>query len=221
MRSAYGSQLVALNDRLAEMCRMAGTLMERATRALLHADLVLAEQVIGDHEQMPVDCAAAEAAGLALLAQQAAVARDLRAVVSSIQIVADLERMGALAVHVAKIARRRHPRGALPEHVNGYFAEMGRIAVDVAENSQKVIVSCDPDEARLIRQDDDAMDDLHRHLFAVMLDREWRHGMTAAVDVTLLSRYYERFADHAVEISRRVIFQVTGRMPVDEESLTY
>ena len=84
-----------------------------------------------------------------------------------------------------------------------------------------MIVSCDPDEARLIRQDDDAMDDLHRHLFAVMLDREWRHGMTAAVDVTLLSRYYERFADHAVEISRRVIFQVTGRMPVDEESLTY
>ena len=65
------------------------------------------------------------------------------------------------------------------------------------------------------------MDDLHRHLFAVMMNRDWRYGMTAAVDVTLLSRYYERFADHAVEISRRVIFQVTGRMPAHGEALTY
>lgn len=195
--------------------------MERATQALLLGDLVLAEQVIGDHEQIPEACAAAEGAGLALLAQQALMARDLRAVVSSIQIVADLERMGALALHVAKIARRRHPRTALPEQVNGYFAEMGRIAVDVAESSQKVIVSGDPEEARLIGEDDDAMDDLHRHLFAVMMDRDWRHGMTAAVDVTLLSRYYERFADHAVEISRRVIFQVTGRIPAHGEALAY
>jgi phosphate transport system protein len=221
MRSAYGAQLGAITDRLAETCRMTGTLMERATQALLLGDLVLAEQVIGDYEQVPEACAAAEGAGLALLARQALMARDLRAVVGSIQIVADLERMGALALHVAKIARRRHPRTALPEQVNGYFAEMGRIAVDVAESSQKVIVSGDPEEARLIGKDDDAMADLHRHLFAVMMDRDWRHGMTAAVDVTLLSRYYERFADHAVEISRRVIFQVTGRMPAHGEAPTY
>ncbi|MCB1286275.1 MAG: phosphate signaling complex protein PhoU [Mycobacterium sp.] len=221
MRSAYGAQLAAITDRLADTCRMTGTLMERATQALLLGDLVLAEQVIGDHERIPEACAAAESAGLALLARQALMARDLRAVVGSIQIVAELERMGALALHVAKIARRRHPRTALPEQVNGYFAEMGRIAVDVAESSQKVIVSGDPEQARLIGEDDDAMDDLHRHLFAVMMDRDWRHGMTAAVDVTLLSRYYERFADHAVEISRRVIFQVTGRIPAHGEALTY
>jgi len=105
--------------------------------------------------------------------------------------------------------------------VNGYFAEMGRVAVDLANSARDVLISRDPDKARRIREDDDAMDDLHRHLFSVMMDREWRHGVAAAVDVTLLGRFYERFADHTVEISRRVIFQVTGHLPDEEEIPTY
>jgi phosphate transport system protein len=117
---------------------------------------------------------------------------------------------------VAKIARRRHPRCAVPEEVAGYFAEMGRVAVDLADNTRQVIESRDLGRARYIREADDAMDDLHRHLFTVVMNREWKHGMTAAVDVTLLSRYYERFADHAVEVARRIIFAATGHMPVEE-----
>lgn len=221
MRTAYNEQLDALTHQLAEMCRMAGIAMERATQALLQADLALAEQVIGDHENIIAASARAEEAAFVLLALQAPVAGDLRAIVGSIQIVADVERMGALALHVAKIARRRHPRHTLPEEVNGYFAEMGRIAVDLGNSAREVLISRDPDQARLIREEDDAMDDLHRHLFSVMMDREWKHGVAAAVDVTLLGRFYERFADHAVEISRRVIFQVTGRLPEEEDAATY
>ena len=217
MRTAYHEQLDALTHQLAEMCRMAGVAMERATQALLQADLVLAEQVIGDHEKLSSASARAEEAAFVLLALQAPVAGDLRAIVSSIQIVADVERMGALALHVAKIARRRHPQHVLPEEVNGYFAEMGRVAVELGDSAREVILSHDPEKARRIREEDDAMDDLHRHLFSVLMDREWRHGVAAAVDVTLLGRFYERFADHAVEISRRVIFQVTGQLPVDDE----
>jgi phosphate transport system protein len=221
MRTAYHEQLDALTNQLAEMCRMAGIAMERATQALLQADLVLAEQVIGDHEQIIAASARAEEGAFVLLALQAPVAGDLRAIVGSIQIVADVERMGALALHVAKIARRRHPQHTLPEEVNGYFAEMGRIAVDLGASARAVLLSRDPEQARLIREEDDAMDDLHRHLFSVMMDREWKHGVAAAVDVTLLGRFYERFADHAVEISRRVIFQVTGHLPEEEEIATY
>lgn len=221
MRTAYHEQLNALTNQLAEMCRMAGIAMERATQALLQADLVLAEQVIGDHENIIAANARAEETAFVLLALQAPVAGDLRAIVGSIQIVADVERMGALALHVAKIARRRHPQHTLPEEVNGYFAEMGRIAVDLGNSAREVLLSRDPDQARLIREEDDAMDDLHRHLFSVMMDREWKHGVAAAVDVTLLGRFYERFADHAVEISRRVIFQVTGNLPAEEEIATY
>ena len=115
--------------------------------------------------------------------------------------VADIDRMGALALHVAKIARRRHPQHALPEEVNGYFAEMGRVAVELGNSAQEVLLSRDPEKAARIREEDDAMDDLHRHLFTVLMDREWKHGVAAAVDVTLLGRFYERFADHAVEVA--------------------
>jgi phosphate transport system protein len=191
--------------------------MERATQALLQADLVLAEQVISDHDQIAVLSAEAEEQAFVTLALQSPVAGDLRAVVSSIQIVADVDRMGALALHVAKIARRRHPQHALPEEVNGYFAEMGRLAVELGNNAQEVLITHDPERAARIQEEDDAMDDLHRHLFSVLMDREWKHGVTAAVDVTLLSRFYERFADHAVEVARRVIFLVTGHYPEQDD----
>ena len=217
MRTAYHEQLEALQEQLAEMCGLAGVAMERATQALLQADLVLAEQVITDHEQIVALSARAEEAAFVLLALQAPVAGDLRAIVSSIQIVADIDRMGALALHVAKIARRRHPQHALPEEVNGYFAEMGRVAVELGNSAQEALLTRDPEKAARIRDEDEAMDDLHRHLFTVLMDREWKHGVTAAVDVTLLSRFYERFADHAVEVARRVIFQVTGKYPYEEE----
>ena len=218
MRTAYHEQLDALTNRLAEMCGLAGVAMERATQALLQADLPLAEQVITDHDQIATLSARAEEDAFVLLALQAPVAGDLRAVVSSIQIVADVDRMGALALHVAKIARRRHPQHALPEEVNGYFAEMGRVAVDLGHSAQEVLLTKDPEKAARIREDDDAMDHLHRPLFTVLMDRDWKHGVAAAVDVTLLGRFYERFADHAVEVARRVIFQVTGHNP-DEEQL--
>jgi phosphate transport system protein len=217
MRTAYHEQLEQLSQQLGEICGLAGGAMERATQALLQADLVLAEQVITDHEQIVSMSARAEESAFVLLALQAPVAGDLRAVVSSIQIVADVDRMGALALHVAKIARRRHPQHALPEEVNGYFAEMGRVAVELGNSAQEVLVTRDPDKAARISEEDDAMDDLHRHLFTVLMDREWKHGVTAAVDVTLLSRFYERFADHAVEIARRVIFQATGNLPESDE----
>ncbi|VEG57825.1 phosphate uptake regulator PhoU [Mycolicibacterium aurum] len=215
MRTAYHEQLEALSSRLGEMCGLAGAAMERATQALLQADLALAEQVITDHDQISALSVRAEEEAFVLLALQAPVAGDLRAIVSSIQIVADVDRMGALALHVAKIARRRHPQHALPEEVNGYFAEMGRVAVELGNSAQEVLITRDPEKAARIREEDDAMDDLHRHLFTVLMDREWKHGVAAAVDVTLLGRFYERFADHAVEVARRVIFQVTGRNTED------
>ena len=213
VRTAFHERLEALTAALGEMCGLAGTAMERATQALLQADLLLAEQVIIEHEQLVAMAADAEDAAFVLLALQAPVAGDLRSVVGSLQNVADAERMGALALHVAKIARRRHPGHALPEEVKGYFAEMGRIAVELGNSARDVVLSGDPEKAAEIDREDDAMDDLHRHLFSVLMNREWKHAVASAVDVTLLGRFYERFADHAVEIGRRVVFQVTGRVP--------
>src|ERR1700759_4627378 len=101
----------------------------------------------------------AEENAFVVLALQAPVAGDLRSVVSGIQIVADIDRMGALALHVAKIARRRHPNHVLPEEVNGYFAEMGRLAVALGAATKEVLDSRDPDRAAKLREEDEAMDD--------------------------------------------------------------
>jgi phosphate transport system protein len=210
MRTAFHEQLHALTADIAETCGLAGAAMERATQALLQADLVLAEEVIADHEAFALRIKKTEEAVITVLALQAPVAGDLRLVISSLSNLADVDRMGALALHVAKLTRRRHPAKALPEEVDGYFTEMGRIAVDIGNSVKDVVLSGDPDRAAQLDDDDDDMDNLHRHLFSVLMDREWKHGVAAAVDVTLLGRYYERFADHAVEIGRRVIFQATG-----------
>jgi phosphate transport system protein len=220
VRTAFHEKLDGLASSIAEMSGLAGASMERATQALLQADLLLAEDVISDNEDIVLRAAAAEAAAFSLLALQAPVAGDLRAVISTIRSVADVDRMGALALHVAKLARRRHPAKAMPEEVNGYFTEMGRIAVDMGNSVKGVVLSQDPDWAAQLDDDDDDMDNLHRHLFTVLMEREWKHGAAAAVDVTVLSRYYERFADHAVEIARRVIFQVTGESAAAATSAT-
>jgi phosphate transport system protein len=211
MRTAFHERLDALTAQLGEMCGLAGVAMERATHALLQADLALAEQVIAEHDRITAMGARVEESAFVLLALQAPVAGDLRAVISSLKNVADVERMSALALHVAKITRRRHPMHALPEEVNGYFAEMGQLAVDLGDSAREVMLSGDPRRAAELRHEDDAMDELHRHLFTVLMDREWKHSVAAAVDVTLLGRFYERFADHAVEVGRRVIFQATGQ----------
>ena len=213
MRVAYTEQLSDLAGELAAMCGLAELAMQRATQALLEADLPLAEQVISDDDHIDELAVACEVKAFALLALQAPVAGDLRTVVSAIHIVADIDRMGELALHVAKIARRRHPQRVLPEEVRGYFTEMGHVAVSLAASAREVLLTRDPDRAAMLEDEDDAMDDLHKHLFSVIMDDEWPHGVPSAVDVTLLGRFYERFADHAVEVARQVIFLVTGKHP--------
>jgi phosphate transport system protein len=212
MRTAFHEQLEALTVAIADMCGAAGQAMQDATQALLGADAALAERAIGGHDEMMLNSVRAEQHAFTLLALQAPVATDLRVVVASLRNVFDADRMGALALHVAKIVRRRHPAHAIPEDVNSTFAEMGRIAVDLGDAAKAVVLSGDPCTAAQLARDDDAMDDLHRQLFGLLLDPEWKYGVAAAVDVTLLGRYYERFADHAVEIGRRVIFQATGAL---------
>ncbi len=213
MRVAYTEQLSDLAGQLAAMCGLTELAMQRATQALLEADLPLAEQVISDDDHIDELAVACEDKAFALLALQAPVAGDLRTVVAAIHIVADIDRMGELALHVAKIARRRHPQRVLPEEVRGYFTEMGHVAVALAASAREVLLTRDPDRAALLEDEDDAMDDLHKHLFSVMMDSDWPHGVAAAVDMTLLGRFYERYADHAVEVARRVVFLVTGKLP--------
>ena len=213
MRDAYQEQLDELADSLAGMCDQVAEAMEKATRSLLEADLHLAEEVISDDIRVDDLRAIAEEKAFAVLALQAPVATDLRTVVSAIHGAGDIERMGDLALHVAQAARRRHPLHVLPEEVEPYFAEMGKVGCALARKAGDVIRTRDLARAAELETDDDAMDDLHRHMFTVLMDHRWSHGVGPAVDITLLARFYERYADHAVAVARRIVYVVTGRMP--------
>jgi phosphate transport system protein len=213
MRDVYQEQLDQLADSLAGMCAQVAEAMEKATRALLEVDLQLAEEVISADVRVDEIRAVAEEQAFGLLALQAPVATDLRIVVSAIHGASDIERMGDLALHVAQAARRLHPQPVLPSEVAPYFAEMGQVAVRLATKAGDVIRTRDLARAVELESDDDAMDDLHRHMFSVLMDRNWSHGVGPAIDITLLARFYERYADHAVAVARRIVYVVTGQMP--------
>lgn len=213
MREAYHVELNRLADNLARMSGNVAAAMELATKSLLEADLSLAEQVISDDQLVDDARADCEEQAYALLALQAPVATDLRTVLATIHAAESLERMGDLAMNVARAARRRHPERALPTEVEPYFAEMSQVAVRLARQVEEVIKTRDVEAARAMDVADDEVDDIHRHLFTVIMNPNWPHGVAAAVDTTLLGRFYERFADHAVSVANRMIFVVTGKMP--------
>ena len=221
MRTAYHEHLSDLTKQLAQACGLAGAAMGRATQALLDSDLAAAEAVVTDHERIVALSAHAEESAFSLLALQQPVAGELRTIVSALQVAADVDRMGALALHVAKITQARHPQHVLPADVRACFAEMGRLAVGLATHAQEVLLAPNADMAARLREEDDAMDDIHTQLLTVLMDREWKYGVPAAVDIVLLGRFYERFADHAVEVGRRVVFQVTGALPPEQIVSTY
>lgn len=210
MRAEFHNRLDALTSDLAQMCRSAAEAMQNATVALLDLDAEMALHVHTDVEALRAVEGTVEKHALTLLACQSPVAGDLRAVFTALQIAADASRMGALAAHVAATALRRHPHPALPGEVQPTFAAMGRVAVNLTGAAAQVVLDGDPVRADQIRADDRAMNELHRALFTMVLDPRWRHGISTATDVVLLGRFYERFADHAAEIARRVVFRTTG-----------
>jgi phosphate transport system protein len=211
MREQFHEELDGLSDLLVEMTRRVGSAVGRATTALLDADLALAESVIGADEAIDALQVDLEERSLALLARQAPVATDLRVIVTGLRMSADLERMGDLARHVAKLARMRYPESAIPAELRATILQMGQVAERIVAKTGSVIASRDLAVAGELETDDDVMDSLHRELFAVLLDDEWEHGIETAVDVTLCGRYYERFADHAVSVAQRLTFLVTGQ----------
>src|SRR5699024_3076622 len=77
----------------------------------------------------------------------------------------------------------------------------------------EVLTTYDVELALTMAQEDDSIDDIHQHLFSLTTSDTWEHSSKVTVDVTLLSRYYERFADHAVEVAARVVYLATGYKP--------
>ena len=219
MRDAFHEELDAIQATLVTMGEMVAVAMERSSAALLNADVKLAEQVISEDEKLDTIQHDLEARAINLMARQQPVAQDLRILVTSLRMSADLERMGDLCHHIAKLARMRYPAVAVPPELVPTIENMGKTAKKIIEKSTHVVKNQDLQAAMELETDDDEMDTLHRALFVALLDDSWSHGIETAIDMTLLGRYYERCADHAVSIARRVYFLVKGEYASESQAI--
>ncbi|WP_043642563.1 phosphate signaling complex protein PhoU [Nocardioides alkalitolerans] len=218
MRDAFHEQLDALFDDLSAMAGQVRRAVADATTALLSGDALVAEKVITGDLEIDLTRERVEENAFSLLSLQQPVAGDLRVVVAALRMVAELERMGDLSVHVAKIARLRVPDLAVPASVQPTLGRMAKVAETMTAQVERIILERDAESARDLHLVDDEMDTLRRATFSAMLDDEWPHGVEAAVDLALLGRYYERIADHAVSVANRVVFVVTGENPAGSAS---
>ena len=211
LRSAFQDELDGVTQTLVDLSALVSEAITSATHALLTADIKEAEVVIAADDRIDDIQHELDARIIDIIARQQPVASDLRALVTALRMSADLERMGDMAHHIAKITRLRHPNSAVPAELLLTIEEMGKVARLISDKVGGVINSRDVDIALEVEKDDDEMDKLHRKLFTTLLDSSWSHGIETAIDITLIGRYYERYADHAVSIARRVYFQVTGK----------
>ena len=220
MREIYREDLNSLVVDLVAMTERVRTAVRLSTKALLEADLAVAEQVISDDALLDAQHDDLEARSFVLLARQAPVAGELRTIVAAMRMVADLARMGDLACHVAKIARLRYPTHAVPEGLVPNFELMARVAEEMVATAGRALNSRNAHDAAKLADSDEEMDELRKSQFRILLGAEWPYSVEAAVDVALLGRYYERIADHAVIMAGRVIYVVTGTHP-EGENWTY
>lgn len=211
MREEYQADLADLTRLLVEMAEHDRAAMARATKALLDVDQTEAEDVVAGDVEIDALYRQVEDKVYDLLARQAPVASDLRLVVTALHIAADLERMGDLAVHVAQTALRRVPDPAVPEELRPTVVDMGAAADRVGEKIVTVLQTSNAQLAAQLEADDDEVDELQKQLYGLMLGTAWRHGVEPAIDGALLGRWYERFADHAVNAGQHIVYFVTGK----------
>ena len=213
MRDIYHDELDDIGNSLVAMTQLVRAAMERATNALLGGDLSGAERVISDDPRIDALREDLEERSFQMIARQQPVATDLRVLVTTLHVAADLERMGDLARHIAKVARMRFPEVAVPAELRDVISQMGAVALSLVDKVQGVIEGRDVELAEAVEIEDDSMDALHRQLYTLLLGPRWTHSVEAAVDMTLIGRYYERYADHAVSVAQRIVFIVTGKHP--------
>lgn len=210
MREVFQQELHEVQSRLVEVSELVTTSIENATNAFGNSDVVLAEQVIDEDARIDELALSLDELAIQILARQQPVARDLRVVVSALRISASLERMGDMAEHIAQLARYRFPDKAVPKGLRSTFREMGELDVQISRKLTELLKTQDVAIAEEIRNLDDEIDGLHLRVFDKVLGETWKGDTVGTVDATLASRYHERFADHAVSISKKVIYLSTG-----------
>jgi phosphate transport system protein len=210
MRELFQQELKELQDDLVDIAELVHKAMADAVTAFNKSDVELAESVIARDDEIDDAVKALDEQAIAILARQSPVAGDLRLVVSALRISSSLERMGDMAEHLAQLARYRFPDKVVPKSVRPIFKDMGKLDVEMAAMLVELLKTNDLALAARIRDEDDRVDALHLSVFENVLSEGWSAGVETTIDATLASRYLERFADHAVSISKKVTYLATG-----------
>ncbi|MDY5786081.1 phosphate uptake regulator PhoU [Corynebacterium sp.] len=213
LRTVYRDHLEAFSHDLLEMCDLVRDVMSNASVALLTQSLDHSEEALSSLDGLEEIRQRCENRSMKLLALENPVASDLRQVVSSIYIVEDFQRMGVLAMHVANIARMRHPHPVVPESMVSCVAELARLADDLGTKTHDLLVDPDVEVGITLRDDDDAVDAMSNYILNAVTHPKWEHSAREAADLALLSRHYERYSDHCINVAARTVFLITGLKP--------
>ncbi|WP_026531269.1 phosphate signaling complex protein PhoU [Haematomicrobium sanguinis] len=219
MRKVFQAELAQIGDELTEISSLVSQAIVNATNALETADTELAQEVIANDARIDFLQNDLDERAIDVLALQGPVASDLRMIVGALRMSASLERMGDLARHVAQITRLRYPDHALPEAVRPTFAEMAQLDIEIAKKVTELLETRDLKLAQDIQKANSRIDELHASVFTTIAAPDWDAPAPTTVDVTLASRYFERFADHGVSVSRKVTYLVTGEWDPSFEGL--
>jgi phosphate transport system protein len=212
VRAALHAELDELISDLASIARLATQIMINASAALLQADLVLAELVIAHGDEMDARHHDVEQRCITLLALHAQVVTDLPTVVATLRAADNLQRMGNLAQHIAKIARLTHPNPPVPDDVRPVIARMSLLASGLAHHAAMAIENLDPLSGDRLARANNEIDALLHQLLRTLFAENWSHRVEPVVHAALVGRYYEHFADHAVAIAGQVGYLATGQM---------
>ncbi|MEW1981592.1 phosphate signaling complex protein PhoU [Citricoccus sp. NPDC079358] len=210
MRELFHADLKSLGEQLTEIAGLVREAMDKARVSFEEADVELAETVITNDARIDYLQTALDEKAIELLALQGPVAADLRTVVAALRMSSSLERMGDLARHIAQLARRRFPDLVVPASSREDFRQMAEYAVAVATEVEQLLATHDLTHASAIVKLNATINELHAKNFTSVADPSWDASAATTADVTLASRFLERFADHGVSVARKVTYLATG-----------
>lgn len=213
-RRDFHEQLDALVGDVIRLSALSTEAIASGTQALLDADLAAVERIFERDAAIDDLTHAIEERCYLLLARQQPMASDLRKIVSILRDIHELERIGDLMKNIAKGTRRIYPRELDPK-IRGLIERMGAQAADQLRTATDAFADADPAKGAALDDMDDQMDEYQKELFRVIFSAgaENEESLHQAIQVALIGRYYERIADHAVNIAERVAFMVTGEIP--------
>ncbi|MFI6048002.1 phosphate signaling complex PhoU family protein [Nocardia sp. NPDC051321] len=213
MRNQFTRELVTLTNDLTLMCRLTHDAAERVTDALVGADLTATYEVFALDEQLQTMYSSCEARTVVLLALQAPVARDLRHVVTAIQIATELSRIGGLFSQVADQVYQSHPGHVAPQSILEILAAMGRLAATRTALSGEAVATGHQDPPAEHDPGLHAMELLHKQLHSALAAPSSAQPTAAAITIALLANHFERCVDHTARIDRLIRFLDTGVPP--------